>query len=307
HTYFVDPQERNISETQLQGGFEGIGVTVEMTKDGKVRVVAPQEGSPGEKAGIQPGDLITHVDGKSLAGLTLTQAVSLIRGPKDTTVTLTIARENAPDPLTFEIARAEIRVESVRAEMLDQNVAYIRISQFGTQTSGELKTALQQLLDQNPQGLILDLRANPGGYLVAAVDVASQFLKDGIVLVEERSGGERQAYRVKQGGIATDIKMVILVDKGSASASEIVAGALQDYERATLIGTTTYGKGSMQSVHTLSDGSSIHVTIAHWLTPKERPINGNGLVPDVEVQYPNDPVAEGDPQLDKAIEVLVGQ
>ncbi len=306
HTYFVDPQERAVSETRLQGGFEGIGVTVEMKSDGKLRVVAPQEGSPGENAGVRPGDVITHVDGKPVAGLTLVEAVSLIRGPSGTTVTLTLEREGATEPLILPVTRAPIKVETVRATMRDQGVAYVRISQFGAQTARELTGGLQTVLEQKPRGLILDLRANPGGYLTSAVDVASQFLQEGVVLYEVRSGGDRQEFRVKRGGLATSIKMVVLVDKGTASASEIVAGALQDYQRAPLVGEKTYGKGSMQSVHNLSDGSSIHVTIARWLTPKERPINGTGLTPDVAVGWPVEGAPGSDVQLDRATEILLG-
>lgn len=306
HSYFVDPQERSISETQLRGGFEGIGVHVEMTPDGKLRVVAPQEGSPGEKAGIGAGDIITHVDGRPIAGLNLIQAVSLIRGPRGTKVTLVLRREGAAEPLEVEVIRAEIKVESVRAKMLEQGVGYVRISQFGLQTHRELRVALQELLDQDPRGLVLDLRANPGGYLAAAVDVASQFLEDGVILYEERTGGQRQEFRVKRGGLATSIAMAVLVDRGSASASEIVAGALQDHQRAPLVGEKTFGKGSMQSVHTLSDGSSIHVTVAHWLTPKERPLNGNGLVPDVLVETGADGATGSDPALDRAVEIILG-
>ncbi len=306
HSYFADPQERNVSEAQLQGGFEGIGVYVEMTSDGRLRVVGTQEGSPGERAGIRVGDVIIQVDGNPIDGLNVVQAVSLIRGPRGTKVTLALRREGVAEPLSVEVARAEIKVESVRAKMLDQNVAYVRVSQFGLQTNRELRDALSRLLGQNPRGLVLDLRSNPGGYLASAVDVASQFLSEGVVLYEERSGSERQEYPVKSGGIATNINMAVLVDRGSASASEIVAGALQDHQRAPLVGERTYGKGSMQSVHSLSDGSSLHVTIARWLTPNQRPINGNGLVPDFPMDPPTDGAPGSDPQLDRAVELVLG-
>lgn len=306
HTIFVDPQERNINETQLRGGFEGIGVYVEMKSDGKLRIVAPQEGTPGDKAGLKAGDIITHADGKALAGLSLIQAVSLIRGPKGTVVTLAVVREGEPEPLTFQVARAAIKVESVRYKMLEESVAYVRISQFGVQTKSELVDALKKAVGEKARGLILDLRANPGGYLGSAVDVASQFLDGGIVLHEVKASGERQQFPAKPGGVAAGIPMVVLIDRGSASASEIVAGALQDNGRALLVGEKSYGKGSMQSVRALSDGSSIHVTIAHWLTPKERPIEGAGLTPDVAVEMPKDIQAGDDPQLQKALDVLLG-
>ncbi len=305
HSYFADPQERSVSETQLQGGFEGIGVFVEMAADGQLRVAGTQAGSPGEEAGLQKGDVITHVDGKSLAGLTIVQAVSMIRGPRGTKVTLTLNRDGVEAPLTVEVTRTEIRVPSVQARVLDQRVGYIAISQFGAQTGPELRAALQGLLGQNPKGLVLDLRGNPGGYLATAIDVASEFLSDGVVLYEERKGGDRQEFRVKRGGVATSIALVVLVDKGSASASEIVAGALQDHQRAQLVGQRSFGKGSMQSVHTLSDGSSLHVTVAHWLTPNARPIDGNGLTPDVAVEVAPDTPASADPVLDRAVQLLL--
>ncbi|MGI5836735.1 MAG: S41 family peptidase [Chloroflexota bacterium] len=306
HTVFVDPQERIVNETQLRGGFEGIGVYVEMDADGRLIIVAPQEGTPGEKAGLKPGDVITHADGKPLEGLTVYQAVSLIRGPKGTTVTLTVSRDGEPEPLTFQVVRDEIPVESVRYKMLDEHVAYLRISQFGVQTKNELVDALQTMLAENPKGLILDLRANPGGYLIAAIDVASQFLDSGIVLYEVRANGEKLEFPVKPGGVAVQIPMVVLIDRGSASASEIVAGALQDSGRAALVGERSYGKGSMQSVRVLSDGSGVHITIAHWLTPKEKPIEGTGLTPDVVVEMSKDGQGDTDPQLQRALEILLG-
>ncbi|HEX2923602.1 MAG TPA: S41 family peptidase, partial [Chloroflexota bacterium] len=306
NSYFVDPQEREVSETQLRGGFQGIGANVELTADGKVRIVAPQEGSPAEEAGIRAGDIILQVDGRSIEGMNLIQAVALIRGPKGTKVRLTLQRDGEAEPLTIEVSRADIKVESVRSRSLDQNVAYVRVSQFGQQTAKELREAIQGLSKTNPSGLVLDLRGNPGGYLVSAVDAASLFLEDGAVLYELRGNGERQEYRVKRGNVATTLPMVVLVDRGSASAAEIVAGALQDHQRARLVGEKTFGKGSMQSVHVLSDGSSVHVTIAHWLTPNERPIDGNGLLPDVAVELPEAPTQGSDAVLEKAVEMLTG-
>ncbi len=306
HTSFVDPQEREVSETQLRGGFQGIGAYVELTTDGKVRIVGPQEGSPAEAAGIRAGDVILQVDGKPIQGMNLIQAVSLIRGPKGTKVTLTLQREGEPETINLEVSRADIKVESVRARSLDHKVAYVRVSQFGQQTAKELRDAVQELSKESPSGLVLDLRGNPGGYLASAIDVSSLFLEDGVVLYELKSNGERQEYRIKRGNVVTKLPMIVLVDKGSASAAEIVAGALQDHQRALLVGERTFGKGSMQSVHVLSDGSSIHVTVANWLTPKERPINGNGLEPDVPVKLPQQPEPGSDPALDKAVDMLAG-
>jgi len=304
HTYFLSPMDSRIAEEDLQGSFEGIGATIEK-RDDKLLVVAPIEGSPAERAGLRPGDHIAAVDGKSTAPLTTMDAVALIRGPAGTVVRLTVLREGTTEPLTFEITRARIDTATVRTKELEGGVAYVRITSFSEPTSQELSLALKKLLANKPKALILDLRNNPGGYLTTSVEVASQFLKEGVVVFEENADGQRQSFNVRRGGLATDIPMVVLVNKGSASASEIVAGALQDANRAPLIGEKTFGKGSVQTTHALSDGSTIHVTIAHWFTPKGRQIHEVGLEPNITVPLTEEDAKLGkDPQLDRALEYI---
>ncbi len=304
HTYFLTPSNARLATEDLQGSFEGIGATVEK-RDNKLLVVAPIEGTPADKAGIKAGDHITTVDGKSTAPLNVTEAVALIRGKAGTVVKLTVLREGVKDPLTFEITRAKIEMSTVRTQELEGGIAYVKLNSFSEPTTQELSNALKKLLANKPKGLILDLRNNPGGYLSTSVEVASQFMKDGVVLYEENADGQRQPFRVQRGGLAVDVPMVILVNKGSASASEIVAGALQDAKRAPLIGEKTFGKGSVQTTHALSDGSSVHVTIAHWLTPMGRQIHDIGLDPDIVVPLTEDDATNNkDPQLDRALEYL---
>ncbi|MDP3045880.1 MAG: S41 family peptidase [Chloroflexota bacterium] len=304
HTYFLTAQNAKIAEEDLQGSFEGIGATIEK-RDNKLLIVAPIEGSPAEKAGLRAGDQIAAVDGKSTAPMTTMDAVSLIRGPAGTVVRLVVVRDGVPEGLKLDITRAKIEMYTVRTKDLDNGVAYVRITSFSEPTSQELSAALRKVLANKPKGLVLDLRNNPGGYLTTSVEVASQFLKDGAVVYEENADGKRQTFSVRRGGLATDLPMVVLVNKGSASASEIVAGAIQDAGRGPLIGEKTFGKGSVQTTHTLSDGSSVHITIAHWFTPKGRQIHEVGLQPDITVLITEDDMKNNkDPQLDRALEYL---
>ncbi len=304
-TLFLDPVSGEIADADLRGSFDGIGVQVDV-RDNRLTVVAPLEGSPGEKAGIKPGDIILAVDGEPVEGMTLQEAVTRIRGPRGTTVTLTIGREGESELLTFAVQRDEIKIESVRFEMLDGGVGYLRINSFGSETGAETKAALTELLKQNPRGLVLDLRSNPGGYVTAAIDVASEFVESGVVFYQQPARGEREEIRTHGGGLATTLPVVVLVDGGSASASEIVAAALRDNGRASLVGVKTFGKGTVQTVHELSDRSSMRVTIAQWLTPSGVPLHGNGLVPDQIVELPDDLEEGQDPQLSAAVERLNG-
>jgi carboxyl-terminal processing protease len=304
HTYFLTAQNAKIAAEDLQGSFTGIGATIEK-RDNKLLVVAPIEGSPAEKAGLRAGDQIAAVDDKSTVPLTTIDAVALIRGPAGTVVRLVIVREGLPAAFTLEITRAKIEVYTVRTKDLDGGVAYVRITSFSEPTTQELNAALRKVLANKPKGLVLDLRNNPGGYLTTSVEVASQFLKDGDVLYEKNADGVRQNFGVRSGGLATDIPLVVLVNKGSASASEIVAGAIQDAQRGILIGEKTFGKGSVQTTQTLSDGSSLHITIAHWFTPKGRQIHEVGLQPDISMLITEDDIKNNkDPQLDRALEYL---
>lgn len=304
YTNFATPRQAEMQREDLSGKFEGIGATVEI-RDGRLLIVAPEPGRPAERAGLLPGDHISHVDGKPTEGLTVEEAVSRIRGPKGTTVKLTIIRQGLPAPFEVVVEREEIKLKYVRWEMLPDGIAYLRLTQFGAVTA-DFVAALKEVRANQPKGLILDLRNNPGGYLDVAVDVASQFLESGAVAHQQERDGKRETFNVKPGGIFKDTPMVVLVNKGSASASEIVAGALQDYGRATVIGEQTFGKGSVQKIHTLSDRSTLRITTSRWFTPNGREIHNKGLAPDIVVPSPEKPPASSaeDPQLQRALEVL---
>jgi carboxyl-terminal processing protease len=268
-------------------------------------VVAPITESPAEKAGLLPGDVILEVNGTVIQGMDITQAISLIRGRKARLSTKVQRTKQAP--FDVSIVRDTIRTTFVTSHMIEgTSVAYIRLNDFGATAPEELNAALQALNAQKPKALVFDIRRNPGGFLNVAVDIASQFLKSGqTVLIEKDKNGRVQQFRAKAGGLATDIPMVLLIDNGSASASEILAAALKDYQRATIIGVKTYGKGSVQNVHTLSDKSELRVTIAHFFSPLDKEINEVGIDPDIEVKITEDDIAKKrDPQLDKAVEFL---
>jgi len=290
----------------LQGEYEGIGAWVDPSGD-YLTIVTPMKGSPAEKAGLKPGDKVIAVDGEDVTGVNPELVIRRVLGPAGTPVRLTILREGQ-EPFDVTIIRAKITIPSVEGEMRDDGIAYVQLHTFGDKTTTELRNTLEDLMAQNPKGLILDLRNNGGGYLNTAVDVASEFLPKGqVVLYEEYKDGTRKAYKTHGGGHATEIPMIILVNEGSASASEIVAGAMQDYGRALLVGTTTYGKGSVQNWIPLSNNQgAVRITVALWLTPKGRQISGKGLQPDVEVEMTEEDVeAERDPQLDKAVELIL--
>jgi carboxyl-terminal processing protease len=304
HSYFLTPSDSVLASQDLSGSFEGIGATVEK-RDNKLLVVSPIEDSPAAKAGLKPGDNITQVDGKPTGPLSLTEGVALIRGKAGTQVTLTVVREGQTAPLTFQIVRATISMSTVRTKDLDGGLVYVRLTSFSEPTTQQLNDALKTLMAKKPTGLVLDLRSNPGGYLSTSVDVASQFMKSGLVVYEENADGKRDEFSVRRGGLATDLPMAVLVNAGSASASEIVAGALQDAKRAVLIGDKTFGKGSVQVTQTLSDGSGVHLTIAHWFTPAGRQIQDVGLTPDYVVPLTDDDVTNNrDPQLERAVQYL---
>jgi carboxyl-terminal processing protease len=295
--------------SHLDGELEGIGATVE-TDDvtGYTRIVSPMPGSPAEAAGILPGDLIVSINGEDIAGQDITTVVGKVRGPAGSTVQLAIQREGRDDPLDFTITRAKIDIASVEGKLLDGGIGYVKINSFGEKTGRELKTQLRSMLDQNPRGLILDLRGNPGGYLDTAIEVVSQFIPDGVVMLERFADGDEKSYQALSGGLATDIPLVVLIDKGSASASEIVAGAVKDRGRGTLVGETSFGKGSVQTSKNLEDNSGLRITIARWLTPSGDWIHKQGIEPDVMVgRSEEDRAARRDPQLEKAIEILLGK
>lgn len=306
HTMFVEPIQAAIIEEDMQGAFEGIGATVDMV-DGFLTIVQPLPNSPAVRAGIQAGDQVLAVDGETIEGLGIMDAITLIRGPKGTTVTLLIRREGIAEPFTVEVTRDRIEVAIVESRMLEGQVGYIALGEFNAVALDQIQDALRSLLRENPVGLILDLRNNPGGYLHVSVEIASEFLPQGtLVVTEQQRETAPKEYTVRRNGLATDIPLVVLVNGGSASASEIVAGAIQYHQRGTLIGVTTFGKGSVQSPHTLSDGSSLRITIAKWLLPGGRILDGDGLAPDIAVEITPDEAAAGqDPQLDRAVEYLL--
>jgi carboxyl-terminal processing protease len=298
YTLYLDPSHREITEADLRGAFDGIGVQVEMI-DERLQVVSPLESSPGERAGLRPADVITHVDGQEVKGLNLPQAIRLIRGPRGTTVVLTIER-GRQTPFDVAVTREEIRVSAVRGEVRPDGLGYVRITSFSMNVGTDLRQVLDHLSARSPRGWVLDLRGNPGGYLDGAIAVSSQFVEDGVVLWEERRDGERQEIRTRGRARATTGPVAVLVDRGTASAAEIVAAAVRDNGRGTIIGERTFGKGSVQVVHNLTDGSAIRLTIARWLTPNGDPIQGVGLPPALSVAS-----ADGtDAALESAVDFL---
>jgi carboxyl-terminal processing protease len=303
HTRYLAPAAEEAARSSMEGEIQGIGVLVEY-RDGNVTVVSPFEGSPAEEAGIEPGDILREADGVDLTGMNLDDAAELIRGPAGTTVHLVIERDGSL--VEIDVRRDVIEVPSVRGEMLEENIAYVRLNRFGNRTTDELQSLLEELLAQDPRGLILDLRNNPGGGLGTSVDVADEFLPEGTVLLERFGSGRERVYESTDAGLAQEIPMVVLINEGSASASEVLAGALRDRDRATLIGVTSFGKGTVQEWHGLSNGGGVRFTIARWLTPDGTWVHEEGISPDQVVPLPE--TAEGedsvDIQLDAAIEHL---
>jgi carboxyl-terminal processing protease len=303
-TSFVSPDAAKLIEEDATGSFSGIGAYVQLNKSRALQISRVFQDSPAEKAGLKSGDLIIEVDGKSIVGEDLSEQVAKVRGPDGSKVTLTVVREGEDKPLKVDVVRAKIEIKLVESKMLDNNVAYVALSKFDSATTArQLQTAVQDLLAQNPKGLIFDLRDNPGGFLDQSVQVADMFLKDGVVLYERSKNGDEQVFRSDDNGIAQDIPLVVLVNGGSASAAEIVAGAIQDRDRGVLIGTQTFGKGSVQQINRLDDGSQLRVTIAHWFTPDNHGIHGTGIAPNITVERGTDPAK--DPQLDRAVEYIL--
>lgn len=278
---FTSDEYRQFSES-LHGEYAGIGAFVTL-RDGKITIVAPIPDSPAEKAGIKAGDIVLEINGEPTAGLELEIAVSKIKGPEGTKVKLLILRAGEAEPLEIEITRAIIELPSVSYKM-QQGIACITIIQFTDRTDYELISALEKSIEDNAKGIVLDLRNNGGGLLDIAVAVASHFLDSGTVATTKDGKGNITEYKVDTGALRTDLPMVVLVNEYTASASEIVAGALQDYGRATISGNTTYGKGSATVAFGLIDGSALNVTIARWYTPDGRLIEGRGITPDIKLE-----------------------
>ncbi len=307
YTIFLDPTEVKEFMDDLSGSFEGIGAEVGI-RDDMVTVIAPLSGMPAEKAGLRSGDKIYSIDGLSTINMTLNEAVRKIRGPKDTEVILNIIREGEDRPLDISITRGTIVIESVSWEKIDNNLFLIKISNFHEDTISLLNKAILEVLNEDVSGIILDLRNNPGGYLDTAINVASEWIPEGPVLIEQFSDGKRNEFFAQGLARLNGFPTVVLVNQGSASGSEIVAGALRDYRKATLVGEQTFGKGSVQSLKPLKDGSSLKITVAKWYTPGGDYIDEKGVEPDIEVELSfEDFEANNDPQMDKAIEILLSQ
>ena len=306
HTSYLDPEMFKLTNEHLEGQeYEGIGAWVDITGE-YLTIISPMPGSPSEKAGLKPNDKIIAIDGVDMTGIDGEAVRQKVLGPKGSIVTLTIERPGVEEPFDVKVTRGSIIVPMVAGRMLEDNIAYVQLFTFGDDATKELVDTLNTMLAEEPSGLILDLRGNGGGYLQTAIDVVSQFVGKGIVMQEVYGDGRVENYESKGGGLATEIPMVVLINEGSASASEIVAGALQDLGRAYLVGINSYGKGSVQSYTELvnSEGA-VRVTIARWLTPNGRQINEVGLAPDFPVEISEQDITDGkDPQLDKAVEVL---
>ena len=305
HTNYVRPEAFNIQNSDIQGKFEGIGAHVSMSADGRLQVVAPIAGSPAERSGIRPGDIILEVDGESIAGLSLIEAVGKIRGERGTVVRLLVRHLGDAAPVIVEVERGVIPLRSVivRSQPGDR-FAHIRITNFYEDTADRLSDAIEDAVDGGAAGIVLDVRDNPGGLLSSVVDVTSLFLDDGLILYEVNGEGERKDWEVsRRDRVAESVPMVALANQFSASASEILVGALQDHDRAVVIGATTFGKGSVNILRELNNGGGLFITFARWHTPNGRLISGNGIAPDIEITDLN--AREADvKQLQKAMETL---
>ncbi len=305
HSTYMDPQTYKDATAELAGSYEGIGATVDTTGS-FLTIVSTFANSPAAKAGLESGDQITAVDHVDMTGINPELVRQKVIGPAGTTVHLTVDRPGQATPLEFDITRAKIDVPSASGKMLPNGIAYVQITTFGDNTTQELTSTLHTLLAQKPRGLVLDLRDNGGGFVETAVQVVSQFQGTGVVFYEQPGDGSKKPYDVIPGGLATKIPMVVLINEGTASASEITSGALQDYGRAKLVGVVSYGKGSEQNWVPLDNNQgAVRITVAHWLTPNGRQIDKKGLTPDVYVPMTAaDRQAGRDPQLDAAVQTL---
>lgn len=285
HSAFLPPEQVKQMQVNIKGEFGGLGIEVTM-EDGFVKVVTPIDDTPAARAGVQPNDLITHIDGEAVLGLSLTEAVKKMRGAVGTDILLMVNRSGVAEPFEITITRAVIKVQSVRARA-EGNVAYIRISSFSEQTESGLRRSMRNLkeeLGDKIEGVILDLRNNPGGLLDQAIAVSDAFLDRGeIVSTRARDVSAIERYNAKPGDLATGLPVIVLINGGSASASEIVAGALQDHKRAILMGTRSFGKGSVQSIMQLGGGNQLKLTTARYYTPSGNSIQARGIIPDVDV------------------------
>ena len=300
---FLDQEQYSLESEDIRGFFGGIGAEVGI-RDGVITILSPMPDTPAEEAGVKPGDVILEVDGESIRDLSLLEVVRLIRGEKGTKVTLLLRHVRGSEPVSIEIERDIIQLQSVNLLMQVGRIGHLRLSGFTGTTGEELEEALERFERSQGVGLVVDLRNNPGGLVSSVVDVTSQFIGDGLVLYQVDANGNRRDWGVKSGGKALDVPIVVLVNEFSASASEVFAGAIIDNERASIIGTTTFGKGSVNNLWPLDDGSGIIFTTARWFTPNGLLIEGEGITPDVVLEPVED---DDDVHLDRAIEILKEQ
>ncbi len=309
YTDFFPPSQAKIFQQDLKGSFDGIGAEVGL-KIGQLTIISPLKGTPAEKAGLKPGDQIIKINGKSTADISVDEAVNIIRGKKGTAVTLTIFREGWKETKDIKIIRDTVKVNSMDWELKNGNIAYIQIHQFDESLTNDFKKSSFEILQSPAKKIILDLRGNPGGYLEVAQEVAGWFLKSGQIVTIEDFGKDKakQEYKTEGNAVFVNYPIVVLMNKGSASASEILAGALRDNRNVKLIGEQSFGKGSVQELVNLQDNASfLKITIAKWLTPKGNSISEVGLTPDVKVDRTEDDIiANKDPQLNKALEIVNG-
>lgn len=306
YTVFMDPKLSKDFADDLSGTFEGIGAEVGI-KDDVVTIVAPLPDMPAEKAGLKAGDKIIAINGTTTMGMTVDQAVSLIRGPKDTVVKLMIVRGKEQQK-EYSVTRGKIVVKSVREEMREDGVYVIKVSSFNNDTVDLFNKAVKNVIAKDPKGLILDLRNNPGGYLEASIEMASEWINDGVIVTEKYNEDSKNEHMSRGRSRLEGVRTVVLINEGSASASEIVAGALQDTKKATVIGKKSFGKGSVQTLSNFKDGSSVKITVAKWLTPSGRSINEEGIEPDIAIDYTLEDYNAGkDPELEKSVDLLLGK
>jgi carboxyl-terminal processing protease len=287
YSAYLSPTNYKLEQSNLQGSFEGVGAQVSTNRNNQIIIIAPLQNSPAAKAGIKTGDIILAVNGQSTQGMSLIEVVNLIRGPAGTAVKLLIQHEGESTPVEITVTREQINISTVTYSVKG-DIVYIKISGFDERTNGELQAALQALDLKSATGIMLDLRDNPGGLVTAVVDVASHFIRSGVIITLRDNQGRTTSQSVNPNGIFSDLPMVVLVNQYSASGSEVLSGALQDYHRATIAGTTTLGKGSYDSLFNLSDGSAIYLTIGRWLTPKGQEIEGKGITPDYTLTQTGD-------------------